>query len=79
MGKKDTRDLNEKLHGRVFNWKFESALQYIEGAKSFETKPIVEALAKCFGDLGWEDGLMATIIGAAVENIYRLEGWEVED
>jgi hypothetical protein len=63
------------LRGRVFNWKFTSALEHIDEARSEDTKKIIEALSVVFGNEGWEEGLMAVIVSAAVTHIYDLEGW----
>lgn len=58
----------ENLKGRLFNWKFKSALQYLEGQPD-EVRELVEALANTVGNSGWEDGYLGTIIGAAVDKL----------
>ena len=62
------RKENEKLISRLFNYKFRSAQQYI-GGEDEEVVDVVNALAETFGNCGWIDGKMATIIQACVARI----------
>ena len=45
-------NLNENLYGRLYNWKFESALKYLKG-ESKEVKKTVRELARKYGNIGW--------------------------
>lgn len=49
----DFDTLAKKLTGRIYNWMFESALLYIDGAKTDEGKAIIRQLAEEYGDIGW--------------------------
>ena len=40
------------LEGRLFNWKFNQAIQYLEG-QSKEVMDMVISLADLFGNVGW--------------------------
>ena len=62
------RKENEKLIGRLFNYKFASAQLYLEGEDE-EVVSVVNALADTFSDCGWIDGNMGTIIRACVTKI----------
>jgi uncharacterized protein (DUF1810 family) len=60
--------VNKDLFGRLLNWKFKSALNYLDGATD-EEKSLVEALARMFGNCGWFDGDMAEIVCHALLHI----------
>ncbi len=60
--------MNEKLENRLFNYKFDSACGHLEGEDD-ETREVVEALAAAFGNPGWFDGHMSSIINAACKGI----------
>ena len=59
---------NTKLRSRLDNWKFEQATQYLKG-ESIMVKNVVRALARTFGDPGWFEGDMGTIVAAALDCI----------
>ena len=59
--------LNDELKNRLFNFKFKQALQYLDGNVSKEDRETIEALAHAFGDCGWLEGHMHTILEALVE------------
>ena len=59
---------NEELKERLFNWKFESALKYLDG-ETEEVFNIVKALADMFGNVGWFEGSLAIIVAQALESI----------
>jgi len=61
-------ELKEKLNSRLANYKFASALKYIEG-ESEDIKNLITALNNNFGDIGWFDGDMAIIVHHALKNI----------
>lgn len=44
--------LNDDLSGRLYNYKFNSALKYLDGEPE-EVKLIVNTLARMFGNVGW--------------------------
>lgn len=58
----------DRLISCLYNWKFRSALQYLEGQPD-RVRELVEALANTVGNSGWEDGYLGTIIGAAVDKL----------
>lgn len=64
--------MNKELASRLINYKFKSALQYLEGEKE-ETKDLVNFLAKLYGNVGWILGDMAILIDNALENIQATE------
>jgi hypothetical protein len=65
MGKK----INQALISRLQNWKFSSALKYIDNEDE-NTQRLIHSLADTFGDCGWIlDGNMSIIINNALENI----------
>lgn len=67
-------DVSEALASRVLNWKFEQAIRRImdipgnvrERPDVAHRLDIVMSLNAAFGDSGWFDGDMGTIVGAAV-------------
>ena len=60
--------LNEALQSRLYNYKFGSALEHIEGEKQ-EVRDLVEALGNSFSDVGWFTSDLSVIIMNALENI----------
>lgn len=58
----------EMLIGRLKNWKFETAAKYCEGQPKAVVE-IVKALAATFGNSGWFDGHLGTIVWATVESL----------
>lgn len=63
--------LSENVQGRLYNWKFESAWEYMQ--EDMESGPYdeseadtIKALSDTFGNAGWFDGSMANIVRAAV-------------
>jgi len=67
--------LNNALWGRLFNFKFDSALRYLEPTDTEEVQETVRALANAFGNVGHFSGDLATIIAAALKSI----GCDVDD
>jgi hypothetical protein len=59
---------NENLKSRLINWKFESALKYLDGEEE-GIKVLVGILARMYGNCGWFSGDMAALIAAALESI----------
>lgn len=60
--------MNEELESRLINYKFEDATAHLEGEDD-DTKSVVEALARMFGNPGWFDGDMALIIDVVLQKI----------
>ena len=65
--------LSDKLTGRIYNWKFASALSYIDGAKTDKGKAIIRYLAKEYENIGWVDGKLADRISDKVMELFALE------
>lgn len=61
--------LNGDLTGRLTNWKFESALRYLDDDVTKDEREVVTSLACVFGNIGYVDGEMGTIISAAVASL----------
>ena len=65
---KDLEFRSNKLRSRLINWKFKSAMIYKD---VFEDDPeameVLVILDRMFGNSGWTDGDMATLIGVAVD------------
>ena len=55
----------DQLVSRLCNWKFAQALQYTEGQPS-NVVHNVSCLANLFGNPGWFDGEMGTLVSLAV-------------
>jgi len=64
-GKGLVRQENERLRSCLLNWKFGQASQYLR-RESEEVKNIVQTLKTLFGNCGWFDGDMGTIVAAVV-------------
>ena len=60
------RKENEKLIGKLINWKFAKAEQYLN-LESPRVVSIVKTMSSVFHNEGWADGDMGTIVGAVVE------------
>jgi hypothetical protein len=60
--------LSEECADRLYNWKFEQALDYLGGATSGE-RQLVEALSATFGNSGWFGGSLGIIINAALRTL----------
>ena len=63
--------LNEELKNRIYNMKFDQAIQYLDKDVTGPEKEAIEALSRCFGNCGWSDGDIGTILELAV---YKLIG-----
>lgn len=63
-----TKKQTAQLESRLNNWKFETATKYLVG-QSQDVKDVVRSLARTFGNCGWFEGDMATIIAAAVQSL----------
>lgn len=59
--------LSEDCQGRLDNWKFDQARDYLDATATGDERELVEALAATFGNSGWFAGSMGVIVGAAVE------------
>jgi len=58
----------ELLKGKLTNWKFRSALSYLDG-QTEEVKDVVNALCRSYGNCGWFEGDMGLIVGICVESV----------
>ena len=61
-----------RVQDRLQNWKFSQALEAAENAPELDENDmnLIRALAATFADVGWAlDGVMGTIVGAALETI----------
>ena len=56
---------NENLRGRLYNFKFDSALQYLDG-ETDEDKEVIEALARMFGNCAWMGGDIELVVSGCV-------------
>lgn len=64
--------MNAQCRNRIENWKFTSAMATYEAVVSDEDEhQILLALSETFGNCGWFDGAMGTIVGAAVAWLLR--------
>lgn len=66
-------NLNDRLHSRLQNYKFCSALRFLDGEDE-QVQDLVNALSDVFGDIGWFDGNLAVIVQNALNNITKGEG-----
>jgi hypothetical protein len=64
--------MSPELQSRLENWKFASAMQYIDGEPE-NVENAVSALSEAFGDCGWFGGRMGVIVGAAVDGLLERE------
>jgi hypothetical protein len=55
---------SDKLIGRIYNWKFKSALKYMKGQR-IDIQDLIRTLATLFGNEGWMDGLVADLVKTA--------------
>lgn len=61
---------NEQLYNRLYNWKFEQALQYLEDDKEDGAVVVLtKSLAQAFGNCGWIDGDISEVIRYALNSI----------
>lgn len=66
------RPENKDLRGRVHNWKFSSALLHLDG-EAEDVQITVQTLATMFGNVGWFEGTMATMVERAVNSLLQEE------
>lgn len=59
----------EELIGRLYNWKFESAMRYVDNDIEEQDVYLIKALAQVFQNCGHFDGDMGNIVQAAVNSI----------
>lgn len=60
--------MNDALLSRLVNWKFQSAKGCLEGEPQ-QVKDVVEALSRSFGNCGWFDGDLGTVVGFVVDKL----------
>ena len=61
--------MNEKLKSRLFNWKFEQALQYVDGGVDLDDLEVIKALARLFGNCGWFEGDVGALVSVVVSSL----------
>lgn len=62
--------LDEDCINRLYNWKFDSALDYLDASQATHAEAVgIKALAEVFGNLGWQGGAMSEIIRLAVHDL----------
>jgi hypothetical protein len=76
--KRNPLNLNEKLYGRLYNWKFDSALRYLKGEPK-EVQKAVRELAEEYGNIGWVyEGKISDIIAEKVNALGIFDENEVD-
>ena len=65
--------LTPECLGRLENWKFERAADFLDREATDEERNLVTALAIVFGDSGWFPGEMEVIVSAAVSTLLEEE------
>ena len=63
--------MNERLSGRIYNWKFASAAGYLTGDLDADLHDTVCALSEMFGNSGWFYGDMGTVINYVVNAMLK--------
>lgn len=61
--------LNEDCKGRLYNYKFRQAVQYLDEEATETERALVESLATLFGNPGWMDGLLSDVVAAALQSV----------
>lgn len=61
--------LSEKVHNRLYNWKFTSAKEGLTDAATRQERALVESLATMLGNVGWFGGDLAVVVEVALEQI----------
>lgn len=64
--------LSEKTIGRLYNWKFDSALRFAKEQSPLPTSEeilAIKALADTFGNCGYFDGTLALVVRGAVHDL----------
>jgi hypothetical protein len=65
-------DPHSKLGNRLYNWKFSTAAAYaseLQDELNVNDYELILALEKAFGNVGYFDGNLATIVQAAVKTL----------
>ena len=65
--------MDEKIKSRLNNWKFQTALNYLatDANCTDNELELITALARVFGNVGWFEGDMSTIVSAALQTLLR--------
>lgn len=66
--------LNTDCRNRLYNWKFYQAQSLLDESATEHEEETVRALAATFGNCGWFDGCMGTIVGATVRHLVEGDG-----
>lgn len=74
----------EEVMNRLYNWKFESAKDNLDGAFLFKTLEYtpdmeefingVEALSSAYGNVGWFNGSTGVIVSMLVDYLHLMAG-----
>ena len=70
----ENNDTRSKLLNRLHNWKFKSALKYLEGSPEKDQKTVIE-LAENYGNIGWILG-DAKIKDTIDAELQKIDGYE---
>lgn len=76
------QELKEKMIGRLVNWKFSQATDYVQVFERDDSVKCLELLEKLWGDTGWDRGddtIFGEIIAMLVDFIRMKEGWTTEE
>lgn len=63
------KEKDGQLIGRLVNWKFGSAFGYLREDHPEAIASVVEALAHTYGNCGWFEGHMGTIVQRVVNSL----------
>ena len=61
--------LTEECKGRLYNWKFNSAVRELTTEATEDERELVEALATLFGNVGHFEGAMSMLVAVAVDSL----------
>jgi hypothetical protein len=61
--------LSADCKGRLYNWKFTSAVAELTDAATEAERGLVEALAACFGNVGHFEGDLGVVVAHAVASL----------
>lgn len=61
--------MNKDLENRLYNWKFNSAIRYLDDSVSEKDKEIIVALREMFGNSGWFDGTLGLLVNRVVNGL----------
>ena len=59
----------ELLIGRLVNWKFASATEYLDASPNYGTTSVIRGLSESFGNSGYFGGMMGEVVAYTVANL----------